>query len=504
MRRPRLLGVACSLRNARWGRGADELLTALRGLDDVAALNDWLREQSELHLRHFVDAGRADGLDFLAIQDNLRKLSGDRGLSNSETALAAGLWAASKAGVDIDHVSLAEHFGVNGRPLSVDLLREKLLQADGLLVSGPVYFGDRGSLAESLIELVERDEEVRAHLAGKVYGGIAVGAKRNGGQETNLIYQMADMLRLGLLAVGNDSDTTAQYGGTGHAGDVGTMHRDQYGLDTAMGTGRRLARVLSLVGTPAKLRPETKLKVLVPILAEAGDQADRLVRPLLERYADRVDATVLVLDGAAIRRCIACDICPTHIDTDDTYRCIIQNRKDPVKTLHEQLLGHDLVLPVVAVARDRAEVRSRYQLFMERTRYLRRGDYVFSDQLVAPLVVEELGAQSTYLMRMTTSFVRHHTVLSRPLTAYVRGGDALDLPALDAWFEQTLARGEHLAAGRLAAALRDTEATRYNPVGYVLASDKDAEDQRLQRRAAMQSDRRLKLAAEAEARLDPV
>jgi len=495
------LGVACSLRNARWGKGSDALLSALRGLTDTEALLAWLKEESELHLQHFVTAGRAEGKDFLTIYENLQRLTGERGLSNSETALAAGLWAADQHGVEIDHVSLSEHFGLNGRPHRQTLLREKLLAADGLLISGPVYFGDRGSLAESLIELVERDPELRAHLQGRVYGGIAVGAKRNGGQETNLIYQMMDMLRLGLLAVGNDSDTTAQYGGTGHAGDVGTMHRDRYGLDTAMGTGRRLARVLRLLDTEAHLRGP--VRVLVPVLAEAGGRAERLVRDLVERHSERVRATVLVLDDAAIRRCIACDICPTHIDVDDSYRCIIQNRKDPIRALHTELLGHDLVMPVVAVARDRNEVRSRYQLFMERTRYLRRGDYVFSDQLVSPLVVEELGAQSTYLMRMTTSFVRHHTVVSRPHTAYVAGGELLDAPALEAWFTETLSRAQRLAAGRLDLNRADHEATRYNPVGYVLAADKEAEDRRLERREAMQADRRERIAAEAEARLVP-
>ena len=38
-----------------------------------------------------------------------------------------------------------------------------------------------------------------------------------------MIYQLHDMMDLGFLGVGNDYETTSQYGGTGHAGDIGTM-----------------------------------------------------------------------------------------------------------------------------------------------------------------------------------------------------------------------------------------------------------------------------------------
>ena len=40
------------------------------------------------------------------------------------------------------------------------------------------------------------------------YAGLAVGAKRNGGQETTLIFQMTDFLNMGAKVVGNGHDTT--------------------------------------------------------------------------------------------------------------------------------------------------------------------------------------------------------------------------------------------------------------------------------------------------------
>ena len=43
------------------------------------------------------------------------------------------------------------------------------------------------------------------------------GAKRNGGQETALIYQLVDFINLGMLGAGNDSQRLS---GTIVAGDV--------------------------------------------------------------------------------------------------------------------------------------------------------------------------------------------------------------------------------------------------------------------------------------------
>ncbi len=114
-----------------------------------------------------------------------------------------------------------------------------------IIVSSPVYFGDRGSLVQSLFEFIESDPLLRQDMAGKIYGGLAVGAKRNGGQETTLIYQMLDMLDMGLLAVGNGHETTAQYGGTAKAGDVGRSQPTR--------TGSRLASEPA-AGSPAPPR----------------------------------------------------------------------------------------------------------------------------------------------------------------------------------------------------------------------------------------------------------
>ncbi|MGF7473839.1 hypothetical protein WFJ45_24230, partial [Salmonella enterica subsp. enterica serovar Minnesota] len=57
---------------------------------------------------------------------------------------------------------------------------------------------------------------------------------------------------------------------------------------------------------------------------------------------------------------------------------------------HTQLMGADAVVLAAYSPVDRGSVRSVYQRFMERTRYLRRDDYVYSNVLTAPLVFSEV------------------------------------------------------------------------------------------------------------------
>lgn len=495
--RPKLLGIAASLRNARWGAGNRDLIKALSNLKNREELDAFLTRESELHLTNFLDAGRRDGKSFDEIYRNLRKSNGQAGLSNSETALAAALWDAERHGVDIDHLSLAEFFTAGGEVRHASALRDALLAADGILVSGPVYFGDRGSLAESLVEFIRTDSALHDAMKGKLYGGIAIGAKRNGGQETTLIYQMMDMMELDLLAVGNDSDTTAQYGGTCHAGDVGTAHKDKYGIDTSMGVGRRMANVLKIMNTAERLTDVPR--VLFLVLQDQDGMALAETKELVARIGPRIKPTIIDLSQKQIKRCIACDICPTHVDIDDNYRCIIKSGNDDLSEIHVDLLHHDMLVPVVASPKNGAAVATNYQTFIERSRYIRRGDYAWSDLLVMPLSFVDSYGHNSYLLRMMTSFLRHHTIMAKPLVGFVADGKALNRDQLLAATLQTVRVADRLTAGRLSEARQRIR--KYNPVGYVLSANKDAEDEKLRRRAAMVEDREARLENEARMRL---
>jgi multimeric flavodoxin WrbA len=475
MTKPLVLGLTASLRNARSAAGARRLKEEIEALGDRAALDAYIAEQGQIHLDQFVAAGRKDRLPFDQIYRNLKKSGGQRGLSNSEIALVTALWGAREKGADIDHVPLADHFPATGEVVDLDSLKSLLRRADAILLATPVYFGDRGSLAQRFIEMVRADESLRRDLDGKLYGGIAVGAKRNGGQETTLIYSMLDMINVGMIAVGNDSDTTSQYGGTVHAGDIGTAPKDKYGIDTSIGTGRRIANVAVEMKTAKDATLDDRPRMDFWLLQDKDHVGRAFIDQMIGGLSGRADTRCTDLTGGTIRPCIACDICPTHVGPDEEYRCIINRRDDEVVQVHNALLWPDIIVPAMYSPLNREGLDSVYQQFMERTRYLRRGDYVFTDRLVAPLVLTELGSHENLDLRMMTSFVRHHTVISRPIIGYLHQGKLLNGDEVIAELQRVAVLGARLLAGRLVSTSLRLSSTQYHPVGYVLATEKDKE-----------------------------
>ena len=321
-------------------------------------------------------------------------------------------------------------------------------------------------------------------MAGKVYGGIAVGAKRNGGQETTLIYQLWDMVQSGLLGIGNDSETTSQYGGTGLAGDVGTMPQDDYGLKTAMGTGRRIARVTQMLNLASGRELVGPHKVTFLILQDKGGIAADTARKLIETQQD-ISPVVLHIEDKNIIRCLACDICPTHVDTDDVYRCIIHANRDDLEDMHGDLIASDAIIPIAYSPEDRNGLISNYQRFVERTRYIRRGDYIMSDIVTAPIVISDLNVSENLPLRMMTSMMRHHTIVSKPIELLRHQEELLNLDHAVKAFASLNSEIRRVTAGRLKAYSQGVNHLKYNPVGYVLSAVKDMEDERLDRRHLM-------------------
>lgn len=482
MQRAVVLGLSGSLRNARSKGGARLMVDELSAIDSREALDAYLAEQANTHLEQFKAAGRDESKPFDELYRNLKKVGGHRGMSNSEIALAAALWGAKDTGADIDTVPLHDYFNSNGEENDLDDLKARLRGADAIILSTPVYFGDRGSLAQRLIDVIQGDPELMRDLTGKLYAGVAVGAKRNGGQETTLIYAMADMLNAGFLTVGNDSKTTSQYGGTGHAGDIGTMPADKYGIDTAIGTGRRIAAVASELSLAREVELSDAVHMDVWMLQDRDAEGQKLVEDFTAELSDKAQVRILDMNEDRVRPCIACDICPTHVGPDDEYRCIVRNKDDGLVIRHQDLLNADVLVPTIFAPKDRSRLRSVYQQFIERTRYLRRGDYVFTDLLVAPIVITEVGVNDAMDIRMMTSFIRHHTVIVKPVIAMMHEGKLLNPDDVRAGLARAVEEGRRLAAGRLASASLHTKATDYKPVGYVLATAKDNEQKTIDAR----------------------
>lgn len=486
-RHPKILGLSASLRNARYGAGSELLVDDLERLATREELFEYLKEQAQIRLEDFVSAGRDQSLPFDRIYRNLQERRADQGLSNSEVVLAAGLWGARQVGCDIEHIGLSRHFPANQqRGAHLGELKSKLMDADAILLSTPVYFGDRSSVAHDFIEMIRTDSELRTALENKVYAGISVGAKRNGGQETALIYQLLDLTGIGMLGVGNDSDTTSQYGGTAHAGDVGTVGEDEYGLNTSIGVGKRIGHVSNILKNSTKGTLTGALRVQVWLVQDSNELALREVKLLTDRLnamtQPRVEVTLLDLTRSEVHRCLACDICPTDVDKDEVYRCIVQKNTDALLQNHSSFLEPDAIIIAAASPVDRSELVSTYQRFMERTRYLRRGDYVLSDVVIAPLVFEELGSKENLHIRMLTSMLRHHTVMTHPIISYVQDGEVLNRQAVEKDLQSFVSRAAQVSQGRCVTQRQGMTETRYTPIGYVLSTIKDRESETLRRR----------------------
>ncbi len=502
---PKIVAVSASLRNARWGSGVEDLIQHLSSIADQDTLIRFLEEEAQIHYQQFLDAGREAGLPFDETYRNLRKMTGSKGLCNSEIGMSAGLWGAFQKGCSIDYLPLASYFTPSGKGKDIDKLKEKLTEADGLLLCTPVYFGDRSSLASDLIETIRRDSELTESLRGKPMAGVAVGAKRNGGQETTLIYQLLEMLNLGMIGLGNDTETTSQYGGTLVAGDVGEASKDVYGLGTAIGAGRRLGRIAVEWELANHIRLRDKLRVMFWILQDDSSGFARgQVEKLIADTSSMIDAELLDISRCDVSRCMACDICPTRVGADSDYRCIIRRQEDPMHEMHEKFIDQDLIVPVVYSPRDRNSLSTTYQRFIERTRYIRRGDYMFTDVAIMPLVFEEVGATENMHIRMYTSLIRHHTILIRPAVGYIHRNGILNEDELKQGWKEGIEQVRRVAAGRLQAFVECPNLVSYNPVGYILSAAKAKELSVQERRKVLQQDRLARQRREAEKRLERI
>jgi multimeric flavodoxin WrbA len=476
--KPVIIGIAGSLRNARWGAGSKEIVNELLQCSTEAELKQYLIDQGELHLEHFIKSNESRGIDFSELSKTISKSTGNRGLSNTEIALAAALWASAQSGCEIKHISLNEYFPNSGIVRRAEELKDLLKSADGFLVSTPVYLGDRSSLVQDLVNFIRTDAQLYTELQNKVYAGIAVGAKRNGGQETALMYQLLDMINMGLLGVGSDGDTVAQYGGTGYAGDVGTMARDEYGLLLSMGTGLRIAQVAHLVKLGKTACLQGKVRVMFWVLQDKHKKALNFVRDLTNKFSEHIEAKIFDLTDEYMSRCLACDICPTGIGLDSEYRCFVKSNRDIMNKLHQDFLEQDAIIPVAYSSDNLEGMTSNYQRFIERTRYLRRANYTIADLVTAPLVLEDIGTLENMHVRMVSAFLRHIPILTEPMVAYLQDGKLLNYAQISDKFSRFIDKAKLLTIGRLVNTVSSGKIPdyQYNPVGYIISAEKIKQD----------------------------
>ena len=117
-------------------------------------------------------------------------------------------------------------------------ITQKVKDADGLIMSSPVYFGDMTGIAKSFIDRLRPLRPIHA-FKYKVCGAISTGGFRNGGQESTIASIHDFFLIQGGIIVGDDMPT-GHYGGTG----PDDTSKDEVGIVTSINLANRMVDVI--------------------------------------------------------------------------------------------------------------------------------------------------------------------------------------------------------------------------------------------------------------------
>jgi multimeric flavodoxin WrbA len=304
----------------------------------------------------------------------------------------------------------------------------KIVEADGVILSTPVYFGDRSSVANKFLQVTAR----KTLLQNKIFGVASVGAKRNGGQETCNIYSMIETLNQGALVVGN-GPPTSQYGGTAIGGNPGDVLGDESGIDTAFGVGMKVAHVSEMYSK--EKHPASHVRIRVDILVTM-DTSERFLAKYLKDLTIRtakttpwVEFVIHELIDSTIYRCLGCTICPVPPgDSEKTTKCTIKDPEDCLEKLREFLRGSDCAIIAGLNILDYEKIIFRYQVLTERMRYIRRSNFELTDLLITGLCYNQFGAtaNSIHSIKTLTSYIRHNTTFYKPIDIFEYEGKVVN------------------------------------------------------------------------------
>ncbi len=462
----KILGISASLRNRRFAY-KNELIEQIKSIQNLNRIKSFVEEQVKITFDEIENLNK--DLSFEEKYKQLKKHKGNRGLSNSEASLVYALWQSYRNDVDIDYLSLSNIFE-NENNNKLNFFKKKFLSSDAILISGPVYFGDRGSLTQRMIEFINSDKQCIRHVKKIFYAGLAVGAKRNGGQETTLIFQMTDFLNMGAKVVGNGHDTTSQYGGTLVAGDIGKVQGDEYGIRTALSTGENLAKSLKDFNqTHNKNKQEDRRSIKKPKICNVfvmqdneEEECTKVINSFVKNNRNNnVKFNIFKVYKEKVYRCIACDLCPTSYGDKNNYRCIINNKDDFFKLYHQEIINCDSFIFAAYSGENFYNINSNYQQFIERTRYLRRDDYTMGSKLVTSFIVSEVNSNRNLHIRTLTSLIRHKNILSKPLLVFKNNNTYINIDSVKKNFKNFVKDIENIKSQK--------EENTYVPIGYEIS-----------------------------------
>jgi hypothetical protein len=144
---------------------------------------------------------------------------------------------------------------------------------------------------------------------------------------------------------------------------------------------------------------------------------------------------VNVLDRT-IYRCFGCDTCPAEgklepsqkPDAQHHGKCIIKNPEDAMQELHMEMLDADGIIIAGLNVKEHKRLIYRYQVLIERTRFIRRDHFELSDKLLTAFSLNQVGARINNLhdIKTITSYIRHNVAISRPIEAFLFNGQTLE------------------------------------------------------------------------------
>lgn len=121
----------------------------------------------------------------------------------------------------------------------------------GILVGTPVYFGNMSSLCKAFLDRCMAFYRDDLALSDKVAGVLAVGGTRNGGQEVTAQSVQVSLFCQEMIVVGNGRPHS-RIGATLWSGAEGGVTKDEFGMTTAKGLGRRVAETALRLGDLAR------------------------------------------------------------------------------------------------------------------------------------------------------------------------------------------------------------------------------------------------------------
>jgi multimeric flavodoxin WrbA len=390
--------------------------------------------------------------DYQELYGLIYDLGSQKRISNSEALMWMALFGAAMEGAHIDFVLLKELFEDphKDNPEGLRALTKKVEECDGIVLSSPVYFGD----CSSYVDLFFTSQ----HLQDKVVGVSSVGAKRNGGQETTNIYALMEVILSGGIVVGN-GPPVSQYGGTGWAGDVGAILDDNYGLDTSLGTGKRVVEICAQ-SRLAQAYPATVTLISV----RSSDRLQRMVEEIQKAFLDirQLQVRLLWIDQHKISPCLACSRCPREPLGSGGYGCIIE---DDMMELDQRLLESDLLAFVFDETPGRKVFWPHFKVFTERTRHLRRNHFALSDRHIGFFQVGDLHRESLAAIKTASYALRQNAVISGPpfTRLYTNEGGVIENTSLS---QLCLKMANRAWRRKFAVTKNQVNNYTYHPVGY--------------------------------------